>query len=123
METEVLSSEFTSELYTISACESGLSLQPEENALNGGAGAAAAAGEKESTQTSTFSRNESADTLSRGSGPQKRRAEKNFAGQDVERRYKICLRAEIVGLSVLIVIVWGLLSLPIVFYHIPAVSE
>ena len=29
------------------------------------------------------------------------------------------LRLEVVGLSVLIVIVWGLLTLPIIFFHIP----
>lgn len=51
------------------------------------------------------------------------KSSKRFGGDDLERRYKLCLRAEIVGLSVLIVVVWGLLSLPIVFYHLPVVSE
>ena len=47
----------------------------------------------------------------------------HFGGEDAERRYKLWLRAEIVGLCVLIVIVWGLLSLPIVFYDLPVVSK
>ena len=32
---------------------------------------------------------------------------------------QIWLRLEVVGLLVLIAIVWGLLTLPIIFYHIP----
>ena len=31
----------------------------------------------------------------------------------------VWMRVEVVGLSILIVIVWGLLTLPTVFYHIP----
>jgi hypothetical protein len=45
-----------------------------------------------------------------------------LGGDEAERRYKLCLRAEIVGLCIVIVIVWGLLLLPIVFYHIPVAS-
>lgn len=50
-------------------------------------------------------------------------AGKRLPGKDLERRYKLCLRVEIVGLSALIVIVWGLLALPIVFYHVTDVSR
>ena len=39
--------------------------------------------------------------------------------EEIERRYKMCLRAETVGLAVVIVVVWGLLLLPVVFYHLP----
>ena len=45
-------------------------------------------------------------------------SKKFVSGDHAERRYKLCLRAEIVGLCVVIVIVWGLLLLPIIFYHI-----
>ena len=34
----------------------------------------------------------------------------------------VVTRAEIVALIVVVVIVWGLLALPIVFYHLPSVS-
>ena len=43
--------------------------------------------------------------------------------EEIERRYKKWLRAEIVGLAVLIIIVWGLLLLPIIFYHLPNVQS
>ena len=59
------------------------------------------------------------DTLSRS---QKQGKSGKFGGDDVERRYKLCLRAEIVGLCIVIVIVWGLLLLPIVFYHLPVAT-
>ena len=39
--------------------------------------------------------------------------------EEIERTYKKCLRAEIAGLAVLIFIVWSLLLLPIIFYHLP----
>jgi hypothetical protein len=45
-----------------------------------------------------------------------------LGGDEAERRYKLCLRAEIVGLCIVIVTVWGLLLLPIVFYRIPLAS-
>ena len=48
---------------------------------------------------------------------------RKFGGDEAERRYKIWLRAEIVGLCIVIVIVWGLLFLPIIFYHLPIVSD
>ena len=59
------------------------------------------------------------DTLSRS---QKLESSGKFGADDAERRYKVCLRAEIVGLCVVIVIVWGLLLLPIVFYHLPVAA-
>ena len=42
--------------------------------------------------------------------------------EDIERRYKMWLRAEIVGLAVVIVVVWGLLLLPVVFYFLPDID-
>ena len=59
------------------------------------------------------------NTLSRS---QKQDKSGKLGGDDVERRYKLCLRAEIVGLCIVIVIVWGLLLLPIVFYHLPVAT-
>ena len=62
-------------------------------------------------RSSSFDRNEpsprmrTASTVSRGA-------------EEIERRYKKWLRAEIVGLAVLIIIVWGLLLLPVIFYHV-----
>ena len=41
--------------------------------------------------------------------------------EDVEITYKKWLRAEIVGLAVVIIVVWGLLLLPVIFYHLPDV--
>ena len=41
---------------------------------------------------------------------------------DVEITYKKWLRVEIVGLAVVIIIVWGLLLLPVIFYHLPDVN-
>ena len=64
-------------------------------------------------RSSSFDRDEprirTASTVSRGA-------------EEIERRYKKWLRAEVVGLAVLIIIVWGLLLLPIVFYYLPNVS-
>ena len=42
-----------------------------------------------------------------------------FGGQALMKRYQKWLRVEIAGLCVLIIIVWGLLTLPIVFYYQP----
>ena len=42
--------------------------------------------------------------------------------EEIERRYKVWLRAETVGLAVVIIIVWDLLLLPVVFYHLPDVD-
>ena len=42
-----------------------------------------------------------------------------LGGQAVLKKYKRRLRVEIVGLCVLMAIVWGLLTLPIVFYFYP----
>ena len=42
-----------------------------------------------------------------------------FDGQAVLKKYKRRLRVEIVGLCVLMAIVWGLLTLPIIFYFSP----
>lgn len=39
--------------------------------------------------------------------------------EEIERRYKMWLRAEIVGLATVIITVWGLLLLPVIFYHLP----
>ena len=63
-----------------------------------------------------------ADTLSRSQKLESSVSGGKLGGDEAERRYKLCLRAEIVGLCVVIVIVWGLLLLPIVFYHIPLAS-
>ena len=66
----------------------------------------------------------SVDTLSRSQKLESSEsAGGKLRGDDAERRYKLCLRAEIVGLCVVIVIVWGLLLLPIVFYHLPLASD
>ena len=64
----------------------------------------------------------SADTLSRSQKLESSEGGEKLGGDAAERRYKLCLRAEIVGLCVVIVIVWGLLLLPIVFYHLPVAS-
>lgn len=82
-------------------------------------------GIKPEESTMIVSRNENTKTLLAG-GEQKQQqlpkgGRKELPGEDLERRHKLCLRAKIVGLSVLIVIVWGLLTLPIVFYHLPTV--
>lgn len=63
-----------------------------------------------------------ADTLSRSQKLESSVSGGKLGGDEAERRYKLCLRAEIVGLCVVIVIVWGLLLLPIVFYHLPLAS-
>ena len=44
------------------------------------------------------------------------------SAEETERRYKMWLRAETVGLAVVIVIVWGLLLLPVIFYHLPDIN-
>ena len=54
-------------------------------------------------------RNRTASTVGRGA-------------EEIERRYKVWLRAETVGLAVVIIVVWGLLLLPVVFYHLPDVD-
>ena len=54
-------------------------------------------------------RTRTASTVSRGA-------------EEIERRYKMWLRAETVGLAIVIVIVWGLLLLPVIFYHLPDIS-
>lgn len=117
METETASSECDlSELHEISACG-----EVDTEGANG-------------VSTSSFTKKDNAWTQcslndSESAAPQRNQKEDNsksskrFGGGDLEHRYKLCLRAEIVGLCVLIVIVWGLLSLPIVFYHLPIVSE
>ena len=67
-----------------------------------------------SESTSSFDRDvpriRTASTVSRGA-------------EEIERRYKMWLRAETVGLSVVIVVVWGLLLLPVIFYYLPNVSK
>ena len=117
METETTTSECASELNEIPAC--------------GTAGTEGAT----VVSTSSFAKKDSAWTQrslndSESAAPPRNqkqedsKSSKRFGGGDeLEHRYKLCLRAEIVGLCVLIVIVWGLLSLPIVFYHLPVVSE
>ena len=63
-----------------------------------------------SERTSSFDRDmpriRTASTVSRGA-------------EEIERKYKIWLRAEIVGLVAVIIVVWGLLLLPVIFYHLP----
>ena len=45
--------------------------------------------------------------------------------QDEEKQFSLVfwIRIEVVGLLVLITIVWGLLTLPTVFYHIPVIVK
>ena len=43
-------------------------------------------------------------------------------GDKNELRYRVWLRAKFIGLSVVMVIVWCLLLLPVVIYYIPVVS-
>lgn len=128
-------SEITSK--ELSACESGLilvgvktdnpGLQRESDA-NGDITASAVSSSsppciKREESTMTVGRNNSSKTLLGGGQTQQQLQESGrngLPGEDLERRYKLCLRMEIVGLSILIVIVWGLLTLPIVFYYFPA---
>lgn len=42
--------------------------------------------------------------------------------EEIERRYKLWLRAETVGLAVVIVVVWVLLLVPVIFYHLPHID-
>lgn len=42
--------------------------------------------------------------------------------EEIERRYKLWLRAETAGLAVVIIVVWGLLLLPVIFYHLPHID-
>ena len=42
-----------------------------------------------------------------------------FDGQSLLRKYRRLLRVEVAGLCVLMVVVWGLLALPVVFYFLP----
>ena len=67
-----------------------------------------------SERTSSFDRDvprvRTASTVSRGA-------------EEIERRYKKWLHAETVGLSVVIIVVWGLLLFPVIFYHLPNVSK
>ena len=128
MAAEVRSSEGTSEVNFMSAYELGAidgvaQLQQDTDAVSS---ANFNSNAKKDTITSSLSRIESANTLGGGSklDAEKRRGSSGkFSGENAERRYKLWLRAEIVGLCVLIVIVWGLLSLPIAFYYIPVVSD
>ncbi len=39
-----------------------------------------------------------------------------------ERGFKLFLRAELVGLCVLIAVVWGLLAIPVFLFHLSPVS-
>jgi hypothetical protein len=71
-------------------------------------------GASSGADTYTLSRSQKLESSEIGGG--------KLGGDEAERRYKLCLRAEIVGLCIVIVIVWGLLLLPIVFYHIPVAS-
>ena len=42
-------------------------------------------------------------------------------GVQVVEKYKMCLRIEFVVLCAVIVVIWGLLSIPVILYHIPLV--
>ena len=42
-----------------------------------------------------------------------------FGGQALVKKYQKWLRYEIVGLCILIAVVWGLLTLPIIFFYLP----
>ena len=112
-----------SELHSISACELG-ALPPQDR-------------DHQEVDSSTFNGSASQDDVTTGSKFQRtesmlngtntkresRRGSAKYGGQEAaEKRYKLWLRAEIVGLCILILIVWGLLLLPIVFYHQPVVS-
>ena len=113
----------TSELNSISACELG-ALPPQDS-------------NHQEADCSTFNGAATQDGITTGSEFQGKDSRLNgtnteretrggsckYGGKEaVERRYKLWLRAEIVGLCILILIVWGLLLLPIVFYHQPFVS-
>ena len=43
-----------------------------------------------------------------------------FGAHAILKKYKTKLRVEVVGLFALMVVVWGLLTLPIIFYFIPS---
>ena len=115
-----------SELNSISACELGV-LPPQDcdhqevhsSTFNGAA-------TEDSRSTTTGSKFQRTDSRLNGTNMERktRGGSGKYGSQEAaERRYKLWLRAEIVGLCILILIVWGLLLLPIVFYHQPVVSR
>ena len=55
--------------------------------------------------------------------PQPAKLGKLVGIKEAESGYKVWFRFELVGLAVTIVIIWGLFALPIVFYHLPLVSQ
>ena len=42
-----------------------------------------------------------------------------FGGQALVKKYEKWLRYEVIGLCIVIVIVWGLLTLPVIFFYLP----
>ena len=42
-------------------------------------------------------------------------------GVQVMEKYKMCLKIEFVVLCAVIVVIWGLLSIPVILYHVPLV--
>ena len=42
-----------------------------------------------------------------------------FGGQNLTKMYRRWLQFEVIALCVLMVIVWGLLTIPIIFYYLP----
>ena len=43
-------------------------------------------------------------------------------GVKVLEKYKMCLKIEFAVLCAVIVVIWGLLSIPVILYHVPLVS-
>ena len=60
---------------------------------------------------------ENATTSERSSKKQEEGS--TFDGQSLLRKYRRLLRVEVAVLCVLMVVVWGLLALPVVFYFLP----
>ena len=117
METETALSECAlSELNEISACG-----KADTEGANGVSTSSFA--KKDNAWSQCFVNGSESAAPQRNQKQEDSKSSTRFGGGDLEHRYKLCLRAEIVGLCVLIVIVWGLMSLPIVFYHLPVVSE
>lgn len=114
----VLSEQSTSQLTFTSICgeSSSASLSGLEN---GNGSSYADYGAKNGGILPRKAEPEVASTLSRSQKLESSESGAKLRGDDAERRYKLCLRAEVVGLCVVIVIVWGLLLLPIIFYHLP----
>ena len=114
------SEKFTCELNSISACESSVTdeLAGLEVRANGVASSVLDRDFMSGNTGFTRSRTETAAGTGTLSGQSKDKL--RLGGDEAERKYKTWLRVEIVALCVVILIVWGLLLLPVVFYNLPA---